>query len=90
MENRKSMKDTMISFFLNVKSTVPQEVSLYEFITTSIGKEKVEQLRKIEDKALRSYNKKNFPAATLSGLFSKRNFKYWIYLFELILVISSL
>src|ERR1035437_472083 len=67
------LKNVMISWFSNVKSTEPYKTSMFNWLNSDVAKVAVENFRKIPDKELRRFYKEKMPAATLSGLFTKRN-----------------
>ena len=64
-----------ISYFKNVKATEPVTVKLRSFLLSDKYKEKVLAVRAIADPKKRSDAKKELSAATISGLFKKRNMR---------------
>lgn len=79
------MKDTElsilninISYFENCQSTVPVKIPLLNWLTNIQYREKVEQLRALQDESLQKIIKTSLPAITPSGLFSYRDTKHLI------------
>ena len=71
MEN--SILDTNVSRFANYDSPGnPQSVNLLEWLTSDKYKSKVEEIRKLTDKAARDKIKATLPAITPSGIFTYR------------------
>lgn len=66
------MFDTDISVFRTARSTEPVTSRLGAFLASKRWRDKVLALRTIEDKKARDEAKKELPAATISGVFSRR------------------
>jgi hypothetical protein len=66
------LEEIFISAFKNAKSTAPVTVTLKQFMNTDKYKHLIDQVRATSDKASRDELKKQLPAATISGTFSKR------------------
>jgi hypothetical protein len=73
-----SILNINVSCYLNVKSTVPAEVNLLTWLTSDKHREKVEQIRSLQDEDLQKKIKATLPAITPSGVFSYRNSKHLI------------
>ena len=65
--------DIPISVFRNARSTDPVQSKLGAFLNSKKFREQVMYVRGIEDKTERDTAKKALPAATISGVFTKRN-----------------
>jgi len=70
-----SILNVLVSCFENCQSTVPKEICLLNWLTHTFYKEKVEQLRGLQDESLQKIIKASLPAITPSGLFSHRSEK---------------
>lgn len=62
-----------VSCFASCDSAVPKRVNLLHWLTSDKYREKVEELRAIQDESLQKSIKKTLPAITPSGLFEYRN-----------------
>jgi len=69
----KSIFDIKISAFENVKSALAQDVNLYTWLKSDKYKDKVLQIRSLQDEDLQKKIKKTLPAITPSGRFSYRD-----------------
>lgn len=68
----KSVLNVEVSCFQSYRETVPTTTNLFTFITSIGFKDRVDQIRAIEEKAKRDVLKGFLPAATPSGVFSRR------------------
>lgn len=66
------LTDTPISVFRNARHTEPVTAPLGAFLASRKWRGKVEAVRAIADKKARDEAKKDLPAATISGVFSRR------------------
>src|SRR4051794_39915020 len=71
----KNCLDVDVSYFDDFWSIVPKTINLIEWLNDDQLKEEVIKLRAVPDEAEQKEMKKNFPAVTVSGLFSERNKK---------------
>ena len=67
-----SFLELKISAFKNARSTDPATVSLRQFLNSTKYRGLIDKVRAATDKAERDILKKNLPAATISGTFTKR------------------
>ena len=68
-----SILNISVSCFKNCRSTIPKDVNLLSWLTSDRYKDKVEELRSVQDKKLKTIIKKSLPAITPSGLFRFRS-----------------
>lgn len=68
-----SVLNIKISCFAHCKATTPVDISLLTWLTTDKYRDKVEQIRSIQDEDLQKTIKKTLPAITPSGRFSYRD-----------------
>jgi hypothetical protein len=68
-----SILNIKVSCFAHCKATTPADVSLLSWLTSDKHREKVEQIRSIQDEDLQKTIKKTLPAITPSGVFSRRD-----------------
>jgi hypothetical protein len=66
------LMDTPISVYRNARSTEPVTTKLSAFLNSQKFRQQVVYIRGIENKAERDAAKKQLPAATISGVFTKR------------------
>lgn len=74
-----SILNINVSCFAHCKATTPAEVSLLSWLTSDKYRDKVEQIRAIQDEGLQKDIKKTLPAITPSGVFSYRDTENLIY-----------
>ena len=71
------MKDSIlninVSCFAHCKATTPADVNLLAWLTSDKHRDKVEQIRKLQDEGLQKDIKKTLPAITPSGRFTYRD-----------------
>jgi len=71
------MKDSIlninVSCFAHCKATTPSDVNLLVWLTSNKHRDKVEQIRKLQDEGLQKEIKKTLPAITPSGRFLYRD-----------------
>lgn len=70
-----SILNINVSCFENCKSTIPKSIRLLSWLTNEKYKDKVLQIRSIQDEALQKTIKASLPAITPSGAFSTRSEK---------------
>jgi len=75
---KQSILDIKVSCFEKCNSTTPVEVNLLSWLTSDKHRDKVEQLRAIQDESLQKIIKASLPAITPSGLFSYRDTEHLI------------
>ena len=66
----KSLFDTKISYYANVRDNVGTEITLRDFLFCDKYKEQIEHIRSITDEELQKSLKKQLPLATISGTFA--------------------
>ena len=66
----KSLFDTKISYYANVRDNVGTEISLRDFLFCDQYREQIEAIRSLTDKELQKSLKKQLPLATVSGTFA--------------------
>ena len=66
----KSLFDTKISYYYNVKDDVGTEITLRDFLFCDKYKEQIRHIRAITDEDLQKSLKKQLPLATISGTFA--------------------
>ena len=66
----KSLFDTKISYYANVRDNVGTEITLRDFLFCDNYKEQIEHIRSITDEELQKSLKKQLPLATISGTFA--------------------
>lgn len=66
----KSLFDTKISYYANVRDNVGTEISLRDFLFCDQYKEQIEHIRSIKDEDVQKSLKKQLPLATISGTFA--------------------
>ena len=66
----KSLFDTKISYYANVRDNVGTEISLRDFLFCDKYKEQIEHIRSITDEELQKSLKLQLPMATISGTFA--------------------
>ncbi len=64
-----------VSCFENCSSTIPRNINLLTWLTSEMRRDKVEQIRNIQDEDLQKVIKVSLPAITPSGVFSSRSEK---------------
>lgn len=67
-----SILNVNVSCFENCSGTIPKDIRLLSWLTSEKHKDKVEQLRTIQDENLQKIIKASLPAITPSGVFSYR------------------
>jgi hypothetical protein len=72
---KQSILNITVSGFENCKSISPKEVNLLSWLTSDKYRDKVEQVRKIQDENIQKVIKASLPAITPSGTFSTRSEK---------------
>lgn len=66
----KSLFNTKISYYNNVKDNVGTEVTLRDFVFSDQYKEQILHIRSITDEDVQKSLKKQLPLATISGTFA--------------------
>ena len=66
----KSLFDTKISYYANVRDNVGTEISLRDFLFCDQYREQIEHIRSIKDEDVQKSLKKQLPLATISGTFA--------------------
>ena len=66
----KSLFDTKIGYYSNVRDNVGTEISLRDFLFCNKYKEQIEHIRSIKDEDVQKSLKKQLPLATISGTFA--------------------
>ena len=66
----KSLFDTKIGYYSNVRDNVGTEISLRDFLFCDQYKEQIEYIRSIKDEDVQKSLKKQLPLATISGTFA--------------------
>lgn len=67
-----SILNIYISCFENCSSTIPRSINLLSWLTSEMCRDKVEQIRNIQDEDLQKVIKVSLPAITPSGVYSYR------------------
>lgn len=70
---QKSVLNAEISCFKDYYTSIPETVNLRDWLRDETYKDKVERIRKIENKTERDKIKATLPAVTISGLFKARS-----------------
>jgi hypothetical protein len=74
----KSILNTEVSCFANCSSVAPADVNLLSWLTSGKYRDKIEQIRNIQDEELQKKIKKTLPAITPSGVFSERSIEHLV------------
>jgi hypothetical protein len=75
---KNSILNINVSCFQNCRATTPADVSLLAWLTSDKHRDKVEQIRTLQDEMLQKEIKKTLPAITPSGRFSLRNTQHLV------------
>jgi hypothetical protein len=73
-----SILNIQVSCFAHCKATTPAKVSLLSWLTSDKYRDRVEQIRSLQDEDLQKTIKTTLPAITPSGVFSRRDTEHLI------------